>query len=179
MSPLNQIACPHCTRQIRLRDQYLGRTIYCPRCGRQLGIANPSGASTNWSAAYAIVDPSVRYAGFWIRTIAMLIDFFVRIIPVTYATAIIPGLGGWIVYIVYKGFCISGWNGQTVGKKACGIRVVDRNFSNCSIGRAIGRTASEFISSLIIGIGYLMAGFDSRKQALHDRIAETLHIYAR
>ncbi len=153
--------------------------IYCPKCGRQIAIANPTGRTTTWSAASAVVDPNVRYAGFWIRAVALIVDMFVLVIPFTFAFAVVPGLGGWIAYITYKGLCISGWNGQTVGKKVCGIRVVDRNFNDCSIGRAFGRTAAEFVSSVIIGIGYLMAGFDGRKQSLHDKVAETLHIYAK
>jgi uncharacterized RDD family membrane protein YckC len=45
-----------------------------------------------------------------------------------------------------------------------------------SFGRATGRWAARYISVMTFGIGYIMAGFTARKQALHDLIAGTLVI---
>ncbi|MCM0594442.1 MAG: RDD family protein [Gloeotrichia echinulata DVL01] len=60
----------------------------------------------------------------------------------------------------------------TLGKQALGIIVTEGN--KISFGRATGRHFSKFISSLIFAIGYIMAAFSEKKQALHDIIASTL-----
>jgi uncharacterized RDD family membrane protein YckC len=80
--------------------------------------------------------------------------------------------------------CIAGWlyfsimessNKQaTVGKMALGIIVTDLNGSRISFGRATGRYFGKIISALILYVGYIMAGFTEKKQALHDIIASCL-----
>ncbi|HVO57814.1 MAG TPA: RDD family protein [Dongiaceae bacterium] len=82
---------------------------------------------------------------------------------------------GWL-YNAY--FESSDWQG-TVGKKILNIKVTDLNGNRISFGRATGRFFSKFISGLIpLGIGYIMAGFTERKQALHDMIASCLVLRA-
>lgn len=62
----------------------------------------------------------------------------------------------------------------TLGKWILGIYVTDEKGERITFGRATGRHFSKIISALILGIGYLMAGFTERKQALHDKIAGCL-----
>ena len=62
----------------------------------------------------------------------------------------------------------------TLGKKALGLTVTDLEGRRISFGRATGRYFAKILSTLTIGIGYLMAGFTAKKQALHDMIAGTL-----
>jgi uncharacterized RDD family membrane protein YckC len=62
----------------------------------------------------------------------------------------------------------------TLGKMAVGIKVTDDDGQRISFGRGIGRYFASIISSLILCIGYIMAGFTDRKRALHDMIASTL-----
>jgi uncharacterized RDD family membrane protein YckC len=57
---------------------------------------------------------------------------------------------------------------------ALGIVVTDLEGRRISWGRANARYWSKFISALIFLIGYIMAGFTQKKQALHDMIAGTL-----
>lgn len=82
------------------------------------------------------------------------------------------------MWIVYKGLLLTHWHGQTLGKKACGIRVVDESLRPLTPGQAFGRTFGEIVSGLILCIGYIMVAFDGRKQALHDKMAGTVHVYA-
>jgi uncharacterized RDD family membrane protein YckC len=63
--------------------------------------------------------------------------------------------------------------GGTPGKLACGLRVVRPDGSRLTYGRAAGRFLAEIVSTITLGIGYLMAGFDDQRRALHDRIADT------
>jgi len=39
--------------------------------------------------------------------------------------------------------------------------------------RAFARHFAEFLSGIILGIGYLMVAFDREKRALHDHICNT------
>jgi len=80
-------------------------------------------------------------------------------------------LGGWLYYA----YCESSeWQG-TPGKKVLNIVVTDLNGSRVSFGRASGRFFSKLVTQLIpFGIGYIMAGFTEKKQALHDMIASCL-----
>jgi uncharacterized RDD family membrane protein YckC len=61
----------------------------------------------------------------------------------------------------------------TPGKMACKLKVVLPEGDRVSYARAIGRHFAKYISGLILGIGYIMAGFDEQKRALHDRICDT------
>ena len=62
----------------------------------------------------------------------------------------------------------------TVGKKAMSLVVTDSAGQRIGFGRATGRYFGKFISSLILGIGFLMVGWTRRKQGLHDMMASTL-----
>jgi len=57
---------------------------------------------------------------------------------------------------------------------AVGIKVTDLNGDRISFTRATGRYFGRIITNLTLLIGYIMAGFTDRKQALHDMIASCL-----
>jgi len=65
-------------------------------------------------------------------------------------------------------------NRATLGKMAVGIKVVRLDGEKITLGRGIGRYFAFVLSSFTVGIGFLMAGFTQRKQALHDIICGTL-----
>ena len=76
-------------------------------------------------------------------------------------------------WLYYAGFESSAWQ-ATLGKKALGLEVTDLGGARISFGRASGRFFGKIISALTLLIGYIMAGFTEKKQALHDMIAGTL-----
>ena len=59
----------------------------------------------------------------------------------------------------------------------CKIKIVDSSGSKIGYGRATGRFFAEILSGMICYIGYIMAGFDDEKRALHDRICNTRVVY--
>jgi uncharacterized RDD family membrane protein YckC len=69
----------------------------------------------------------------------------------------------------------SNWQ-ATIGKRAVGIKVIDLDGKRITFPRALGRFFAKIISGLVLYIGFIMAGFTERKQALHDIIAGTLVI---
>jgi uncharacterized RDD family membrane protein YckC len=62
----------------------------------------------------------------------------------------------------------------TIGKIVLGLKVTDVNDAKLDFVKALARNLCKVISSMILMIGYIMAGFTEKKQALHDMIAGTL-----
>ena len=62
----------------------------------------------------------------------------------------------------------------TVGKLAMGIVVTDLNGGRITPVTALLRYVGRFVSAITLMVGYIMAAFTEKKQALHDIIASTL-----
>jgi uncharacterized RDD family membrane protein YckC len=146
----------------------------------------------------------VRYAGFWIRFLARLIDgvilgmagLILRLplmlmlgigIGGGYRFGMTPALGvamgvslivNLLVGMAYEVYFVS-TRGATPGKMALGLKIIRADGSPVPPGLALGRYFAHWISGALLFIGYIMAAFDSQKRALHDRICETRVIYAR
>ena len=128
----------------------------------------------------------MRYAGFWIRFWAAAVDGLIFLplmlvnagiaatgwnsVSVYVVDLIISFLIGWLYSALFES---SGWQ-ATPGKRLMGIHVTDLNGNRISFARATGRHFSKYISGLIFGIGYIMAGITDKKQGLHDKMADTL-----
>ena len=69
--------------------------------------------------------------------------------------------------------------GGTLGKLVLGLKIVRADGSPVDAGLALGRWFAHFLSGAIFMIGYIMAGFDAQKRALHDHICQTRVIYSR
>lgn len=95
-----------------------------------------------------------------------------------YSTMMVPlivlSFFGLIISWLYYAFMESSSRQATLGKMAVGIIVTDLEGNRISFLKATGRFFSKFLSSLILYIGYIMAAFTEKKQALHDMIAGTL-----
>jgi len=78
----------------------------------------------------------------------------------------------WLYYALME----SSSKQATLGKMALGIKVVDLNGDRVTFGKATGRYFGKIISGLILYIGFFMAGWTSKKQALHDIMAGCLVI---
>lgn len=137
-------------------------------------------------------DNHLVYAGFWIRTAAVLIDTLVLLLiicPLLIAfygldyfnpsrTSMVAGpadaLLSWGLPIV---FTIAFWlyKQATPGKMAVAIKVVDaRTGQAMSFGQTLGRYAGYVISTIPLGLGFIWAAFDPRKQGWHDKLAGTV-----
>ena len=169
---------------------------FCQSCGTNVG-------PTPASAAPALEQPpplprtaaaspqdrprndDARYAGFWRRAGANLLDSLILGVVGAILGVLLVGddpdaiagtmylvtwLGGWL----YFALCHSSGAQASPGKRALGIKVTTLDGRRIGFGRATGRYFAMILSGLILGIGYLMAGFTQRRQALHDMIAGTL-----
>jgi len=78
---------------------------------------------------------------------------------------------GWIYYAWFESSSYQ----ATPGKLALGLFVTDMEGRRITFARASGRFFAKIITGLIpLFIGYIMAGFTAKKQALHDMIASCL-----
>src|SRR5262245_29099345 len=152
--------CPKCGKPNDTAAQF------CQFCGGELRVA---GQSTPMATS--------GYAGFWKRVAALLIDSIVVSVATGLITAATVGIAWFSVFVLpwlYEALMLSSEKQATLGKMALGIAVTDLNGARLTFARATGRHFAKWISALILGIGFLMAAFTERKQALHDMIAETL-----
>jgi len=86
--------------------------------------------------------------------------------------------GYWIlsltIQILYSTLMESSKLQATVGKLALGLKVTDLQGNKLDFVKALVRNLCKIISNFTLLIGYIMAGFTEKKQALHDMIASTL-----
>ncbi len=134
-------------------------------------------------------NADVEYAGFWIRVGAYFIDgILLGVLQVVVAMMFggINQMGGGngfvtlisiVAGVAYFAGMESSSKQATIGKMACGIKVINMEGERISMGNATGRYFAKILSSLILLIGFIMIGFDKKKQGLHDKIANTLVVY--
>lgn len=137
-------------------------------------------------------ERTMRYAGFWIRVAAYFLDFIVVSI-VNYAFAALmfidsdmPSMESIFMYygamisfsLVYFCWMESSVKQGTLGKMAVGIKVGNAAGERITFLNALGRYFAKMLSAIILCIGYMMAGWDEKKQALHDKLAGTYVFYS-
>lgn len=187
------IVCPGCGKTSD------AAAPYCQNCGRPLAAAQPPAATPPFtSAPVPAAQPpaaALGYAGFWIRFVAFLIDACVLTVAFL-PLRILFGIRFWglgrpvygapffgiiffasifrliVNWLYFAGLESSPWQ-ATLGKLALGLRVVDLEGRRISFGQATGRFFGKILSAMIFCIGFIMAGFTARKQALHDMLAGT------
>ncbi len=145
----------------------------------------------------------MSYASFWKRTAAYLVDGIIYDIissvigqiigfvlgvsmgftsagqsqPSLSAMLIAVGIVLCVQFVCYLAYYVwpesSSWQ-ATIGKKIFGLKVTDLNGQRISFWRSLGRNLGMIISSIILGIGYLMCIWTDKKQCLHDRMAGCL-----
>ena len=118
-------------------------------------------------------------ASFGIRFVGALIDgILLGIIGAIITTIFRPVIGSVlniILGLAYYAYLEGSPSGQTIGKKAMNIRVID-----FATGGAIGTTRGlirylgRLLSSIPCGLGYFWMLWDSEKQTWHDKIAATV-----
>lgn len=124
-------------------------------------------------------------AGFWIRFVAAIVDGLIYGLPVVLVAAILglPTIAQQLLSLLVGGvyFVVqeSGPTGQTIGKKLCGIRVVDQNTGGTiDQSKATTRYIVSIASGLACAIGYLWMLWDADKQTWHDKASQTYVVKA-
>jgi len=182
--------CSGCGKQFAVNDiAMFGEAAVCASCQPGYVQRLRQGMTSTGPQAF-------RYAGFWIRVVAVIIDSIIMEI-VQYAILIPAGLTSFsgsdnlvsaamglsilISMVLNLAYYLFFWTryGATPGKMALGLKIVRPDGQLISMGQAIGRYFAQFLDVLILGIGYMMAGWDSEKRTLHDRLCDTRVIRVR
>ena len=174
---------------------------FCQYCGHALTLTTQAAYIAATAESH---QAAPGYAGFWRRFFSFGIDVIFILIVLAGADAVLgfilgsdmtpPGgiqatvLGEirqvaaaflgmmvdsailWLYWALFESSALQ----ATLGKMALGIQVTDLHGNPISFAKATGRNFAKFISGLIFCIGFLMAGWTEKKQALHDIMAGTL-----
>jgi uncharacterized RDD family membrane protein YckC len=155
---------------------------FCANCGFSLAATTePPAPAVTPGAAPAAPEAAVEYMGFWIRVAAVVIDYLV-ILTASALLSLIPVVGDFISFFVFwlYNWLFIGLKGQTLGKMAVRIKVVDAAGSVPGLGRAALREIpGKFLSAIAIYLGFLWVAWDRQKQGWHDKIAGTYVVSAR
>jgi uncharacterized RDD family membrane protein YckC len=140
---------------------------------QQPPVQQPGGPAA-WAPPPAAYPPvayaaAPQYAGFWIRFVAAIIDWF--IIAILVLTVI-----GWLIYLP-----LMWWKkGQTVGMMILNLKIVRAVDGGPIGGQAAFIRFIAYAVEVIVTVGllgFIWAAFDPRKQALHDKAAGTVVIH--
>ena len=145
---------------------------FCQSCGSALAAEEPVPET-------AIATANISYAGFWIRFAAFLIDWVLVSVALGIVLLLTSGAGlllGLVVPWLYEALMLSGENQATLGKMALGVEVTDLDGQRLAFARATGRHFAKYLSVFVMGIGFVIAAFTPKKQALHDLIAGTVAV---
>ena len=171
---------------------------FCLFCGYLLSEANAKGSVPSQPAKPLVSSsPSElalpEYAGFWLRACAGAIDValescgalvltlaidlvlrrfgrvlgispFVSKVATGMAFILILAVGSWL----YSAFSESSSWRATVGKRILGLQVVTAQGNKIGFEQATVRHFMKFLSLFFFTIGFMMAGWTKRRQALHD-----------
>lgn len=160
--------------------------VFCATCGREqepgARFCPNCGAAASGGPGYAPgmdyppggeLAAGVEYMGFWIRVAAALIDLILISIVAAIVGLVLPNFIGMVVGWIYHVAFIAA-KGQTLGKMAVGIQVVNREGNIPGFGAVLLREiVGKFLSALALFLGYLWVGWDQEKRGWHDHIGGT------
>ena len=198
------LPCSQCGRTFAHSDllQIAGNWV-CGNC-------KPAYLSRVMASGAAAASPlGWHYGGFWMRFGARMIDGILLGIPLLIIAALlIPnllraqgdasnpaftgfaaiGLTFFLVYflvVICYEVVLLRYRGATLGKMACGLRVVRSDGSSLGWGVSIGRfvmwnvvtSGIPYLNFILMLISGIMTGTDAEKRALHDRVCDTRVVY--
>ena len=128
------------------------------------------------SGGYELADVGTRF-------IALVIDGVIlgiigAVLGMVLGSTNTGGIVGFLIGVGYQWYFLTQQNGQTVGKKLMGIRVIKVNGEPLTPVDVLIRYIGYFINSAIILLGWIWALFDSNRQGWHDKLAGTYVIKA-
>jgi uncharacterized RDD family membrane protein YckC len=172
-----------------------------------MGLGLGGAALTAITTEGAPAATAVHYAGFWRRVVAFLIDHAIVLVPLTailygvgalqiltsddpvaVETAYLARLSKFsagllplylAVLWLYYALLESGKRQATIGKRIMGIKVTDMEGRRVGFWRCLGRQLGKLVSKASLGIGFVVAAFTAKKQALHDLFSRCLVVCVR
>jgi uncharacterized RDD family membrane protein YckC len=201
------LACSQCGRTFEHSDlvQIAGNWV-CGNC-------KPAFLSRVVAGGATAAGPFAwHYGGFWVRFAARFLDGLLMGIPFIILMAIfIPNLLrttggqppnaasaalvgftfsligiGFLAAILYEVLMMR-YYGATLGKMACGLKIVRADGRSLGWGVSFGRFAMwnivtsglPYVNFVLMVVSSIMAGTDAEKRAIHDRVCDTRVVYKR
>ena len=196
------LACSQCGRMFARSDlvQVAGNWV--------CGTCKPAFLSRVMAGDAAASPSTWHYGGFWIRFGARMIDSLVMGVPLLILfAALIPNLmrvgnqspspafaaftlSFFLIYfliVIFYEVLLLRYQGATLGKMACGLKVVRPDGRSLGWGVSFGRffmwnvatIGIPYLNMILMLVSGIMAGTDQEKRALHDRVCDTRVIYKR
>jgi uncharacterized RDD family membrane protein YckC len=158
---------------------------------KTLAIADSSNPKSESEAA---APEPLEYAGFWLRVWAGAIDVFIEAVGALLLSVVVYYAMRWFIdpsygltattasYVsgiaavaflsvgawLYSAFSESSDHRATLGKRIVGLQVVTASGDRLTFGQATVRHFMKFLSLFTAAVGFMMAGWTKRRQALHD-----------
>lgn len=173
---------------------------FCKACGNQMPSLQAAGITTPLTPGPALATaapnaqpalniaalPTSEFGGFWMRFVAWILDLLIVSILGAVLGGVLnlarsePGPAGGAGLLVAAGYQVAApvLFGAHIGKLVFGYRLVTADGSRLTWGTSLLRYLCSYLSTLAVFIGYIVAGFDSRKQTWHDKIAGTYVVRA-
>lgn len=192
------LACAQCRRTF-------GQSDLVPIAGNWVCGDCKAAFLSRLVAGGPVTASALQYAGVGVRFGARFVDGLVFMVPFaifaflllpnivrTAATSRVPGFNGTFLLVAlvfglfYEVLMLRYW-GATLGKMACGLKVVRSDGSSLDWGVSFGRyfmynvviCAVPFVNWILLITTAIMAGTDEQKRGLHDRVCDTRVIYKR
>jgi uncharacterized RDD family membrane protein YckC len=199
------LACSQCGRALAQSDLvHIAGSWVCADC-------KPAFLSRVMASGAAGASPLAwRYGGFWVRFGARMIDGLIFMVPLVIFIVVVmmPSLirakgqppaainpmfaAGFFTFFIltflagaaYEILMLK-YRSGTLGKMACGLKVVRSDGSSLSWGVCVGRffmwnvvtSGIPYLNFVFMLVSSIMLGVDSEKRALHDRVCDTRVIY--
>ncbi len=139
---------------------------------------------------YLELSGNQRYAGFWHRFLAGVIDLIILYLVTFIAAFVLSAISSELALIIFTGASLfsfiisllyyvlfqSSSKQATPGMMILKIKIYNESFQRVGFWRLTLRYFSTILSNIILGIGFFMIGWTKRKQGLHDMIARTIHL---
>lgn len=138
-------------------------------------------------------DEIVKYAGFWIRTGASVIDTILIILIILPVFTLMYGPDYWLGesistgpidillnYILPAIAVIAFWiyKSATPGKMLCKIKIISTKDGNApGMGQSIGRYLAYYVSMIPFFLGFIWIAFDKNKRGWHDKLSSTAVVH--
>lgn len=138
-------------------------------------------------------NEETRYAGFWIRVGASLIDTILMVLIIVPILYLMYGTDYWmqeptsvgivdilLQYILPAIAVIAFWvyKSATPGKMICKIKIISTKDGDApGMGQLIGRYFAYYVSMIPLFLGFIWVAFDKNKRGWHDKLSSTAVVY--